>query len=204
MSIRIAVFASGRGSNLASLLKSIDTGRLSGGRIVLVISNNSGAGALELARGMGIEAVHISGKTHPDPASYEQALLELLHSRRIELILLAGYMKLLPASLVTAFQRRILNIHPALLPRHGGRGMYGLAVHRSVIESGERESGVTIHYVNERYDEGDILRQQAVPVLPGDDPEKLAARILEVEHDLYWRAVKEVIESWRDERRSPQ
>jgi phosphoribosylglycinamide formyltransferase-1 len=192
---RIAAFASGRGSNLEAILNNIQKGNLRNARIVLVISNNSKSGSMELAQRRGIETVHLSSKTHPDPTEYKETLLKYLTSRDIELILLAGYMKLLPLAVVRAFPNRILNIHPALLPRHGGKGMYGLAVHGSVIEAGEKESGVTIHYVNERYDEGAVIQQRKVPVLPDDTPESLAARVLEVEHDLYWRVVDSIINS---------
>jgi len=195
MEIRIAAFASGRGSNLNAILTKIESGALRNAKIVLVVSNNSNSGALALARRHEIEAVHLSAIAYPNPAEYERVMIELLTDCRIQLILLAGYMKLLPAEVVRRFPERILNIHPALLPRHGGKGMYGLNVHKSVIESGDTESGVTIHYVNEKYDDGSIIRQQKVPVLHDDTPERLAARVLEVEHDLYWRVVDSVIGS---------
>ena len=195
MEIRIAAFASGRGSNLNAILMKIKSGALRNAKIALVVTNNSNSGALRLARNHGIEAVHLSSITHPRPAEYERAMLKFMTDHGIQLILLAGYMKLLPREVVRSFPERILNIHPALLPRHGGKDMYGLNVHRSVIESGDKESGVTIHYVNERYDEGAIIRQQKVPVLPDDTPESLAARVLEVEHDLYWRVIDSVISS---------
>jgi phosphoribosylglycinamide formyltransferase-1 len=193
--IKIAVFASGRGSNFKAILEKIESGAIENAEVAVVVSNNSRSGALQLAVDHGIEAVHFSSVTHPNPIDYEQRLLEVLDEKGIRLILLAGYMKLLPPLVVRRYQQRILNIHPALLPRHGGEGMYGLNVHRSVIESGERETGVTIHYVNERYDEGAIIRQRKVPVLSADTPESLAARVLEVEHDLYWRVVDSVVQS---------
>ena len=193
--IKIAVFASGRGSNFKAILEKIESGAIRNARVAVVLSNNSKSGALQLAIDHGIETMHISSVTHPDPTEYEQRMLDILGERRIGLILLAGYMKLLPPLVVRRFHHRILNIHPALLPRHGGEGMYGLSVHKAVIESGDRETGVTIHYVNERYDEGAIIRQQKVPVLSGDTPENLAARVLEVEHDLYWRVVDSVVQS---------
>ncbi len=195
MEIRIAVFASGRGSNLNAILRKIESHDLRNAKIVLVVSNNSNSGALALARRHEIEAVHFSSIAYPSPAEYERAMTGLLTNCRIQLILLAGYMKLLPHEVVRSFPERILNIHPALLPRHGGKGMYGLNVHRSVIEAGDKESGVTIHYVSEKYDEGAIIRQKKVPVLRDDTPESLAARVLEVEHDLYWRVVDSVIGS---------
>lgn len=190
--MRIAAFASGRGSNLASILARIDDGSLRGVEVRLVISNNSDSGALELARRRGIRAEHVSTYTHPDPESFARALLAALEEERIELIVLAGYMKRLPADLVRRYPRRILNIHPALLPRHGGQGMYGLRVHESVLQSGDRESGVTVHFVDEDYDHGPVAAQARVPVLPDDTPRELARRVLAAEHDLYWRVVGDI------------
>jgi phosphoribosylglycinamide formyltransferase-1 len=188
----IAVFASGHGSNLAAILQRIDDGSLRGAEVRLVISNNSGSGALDLARGRGIRALHVSSHTHPDPQTFERVLLGILEEERIELIVLAGYMRKLPPQVVRRYPRRILNIHPALLPRHGGQGMYGLRVHESVLRSGDRESGVSIHFVDEDYDHGPIAAQVRVPVLPGDTPQRLAERVLEAEHDLYWRVVNDM------------
>jgi phosphoribosylglycinamide formyltransferase-1 len=190
--INLAVFASGRGSNLGALLQHVDAGDLAGLRVRLVISNNSRSGALETARVRGIETLHISSRTHPTEDRRTEATLQALKQRRIHLIVLAGYMKRLPPQVVRAYTERIVNIHPALLPRHGGQGMYGLAVHRSVLDSGDKETGVTVHLVNEDYDQGAILAQRRLPVLPDDSPESLAGRVLELEHDLYWRVVKEV------------
>ncbi|HUV06614.1 MAG TPA: phosphoribosylglycinamide formyltransferase [Spirochaetia bacterium] len=197
MDTRIAVFASGRGSNLEAIIERIEREDLRNARIVLVISNNSRAGALDLARNRGIEAVHISTKTHPVETDYENSLHELLRRHRVDLVLLAGYMKLLPPSLIRAYPKRILNIHPALLPKFGGKGMYGIKVHTAVLKAGEKETGVTIHFVNERYDEGAVIDQAHVPVLDGDTPESLASRVLEVEHGLYWKVIDAVINGRR-------
>ncbi len=191
--VNIAAFASGRGSNLAAILARIDEGRLRDARVRLVVSNNSHSGALELARRRGIRTLHASSRTHPDPQELAQALLDALEEERVELILLAGYLKKLPAPVVRRYPRRILNIHPALLPRHGGQGMYGLRVHESVLRSGETESGVSVHFVDEDYDHGPVAAQARVPVLPGDTPERLAERVLEAEHDLYWRVVDDIV-----------
>ena len=190
--VRIAAFASGRGSNLASILAHVDDGSLRDAEVRLVISNNSDSGALELARQRGIRAHHISSRTHPDPEAFARTLLAALDEERIELIVLAGYMKKLPPAVVRRYPRRILNIHPALLPRHGGQGMYGLRVHESVLRSGDKESGVTVHFVDEDYDHGPVAAQARVPVLPGDTPGDLARRVLEAEHDLYWRVVDDM------------
>ena len=191
--IDIAVFASGKGSNFRVLLEKIESGDLQNARITVVISNNSKSGALNLAKSSGISAYHISTYTHPDPEDYKQAIFKCLKSFDADMIILAGYMKLLPPSLIQAYPNRIINIHPALLPRFGGNGMYGKNVHEAVIRSGVKESGVTIHYVDARYDEGPIIAQSKVPVLPKDTPESLAERVLKAEHDLYWRVVDRLI-----------
>ena len=158
-----------------------------------MISNNSKAGVFELAEENNIDSIHISSKTNPDSEQYEKTIIDLLDKYSIELILLDGYMKLLPLKIIKHFNGDILNIHPALLPRFGGKGMYGMKVHKAVIETGQKESGVTIHYVNEKYDDGLIIKQTKVPVEDGDTPETLAARVLKAEHDLYWRVVDSIV-----------
>ena len=193
MMTHIAAFASGQGSNLEAIMKKIESGAITGARISVVVSNNSRSSALDLARRRGIEVRHISSATHPNNDTYAEAILESLRIHNISLVVLAGYMKKLPESVVREYSGRILNIHPALLPRFGGKGMYGAAVHRAVLESGEKETGVTVHYVDEGYDTGPVIRQQRVPVMPGDTPEILASRVLEVEHDLYWRAINDMV-----------
>lgn len=179
--LRIAVFASGGGTNLQSLIDATRRGGLNG-RVAVVISNNSGSYALVRAANENIPAHHLSGKTHPDKSEFALKVLNVLQDNRINLIVLAGYMKLLPPEVVKEFRHRIINIHPALLPKFGGKGMYGLNVHRAVLEANETNSGATVHFVDEIYDHGAILIQRTVPVLPDDDPETLAARVLEVEH----------------------
>jgi folate-dependent phosphoribosylglycinamide formyltransferase PurN len=119
-------------------------------------------------------------------------MLGVLEAHAVDVILLAGYLKLVPPAVVARYPRRILNIHPALLPAFGGKGMYGLHVHRAVVEAGVPESGATVHFVDERYDEGRVLAQRRLPVHPGDTPEQLAARVLEIEHVLYPAAVDHV------------
>lgn len=180
--MRIGVLASGGGSNLQSIIDACSDGRLSG-EVGLVISNNSGSGALERARGANIPALHLSSKTHP--ADLDAAILDALRSHGIDYIALAGYMKKLQAKTLLAYQNRVFNIHPALLPRFGGEGMYGMEVHRAVIAAGAASSGPTVHLVNAEYDQGSILSQEEVAVLEGDDPESLQKRVLEVEHRIY-------------------
>jgi formyltetrahydrofolate-dependent phosphoribosylglycinamide formyltransferase len=172
---RIAVFASGGGTNLEALLEKL-AGH-PGAEIVLVVSDRPGAGALDRARRRKVEAVVVR---HDDG----EAMLALLARHAIDWIVLAGYLRRIPTRVVGRYRDRILNIHPALLPRFGGPGMYGERVHRAVIEAGERTSGVTVHVVDEEYDHGPIVAQRTVPVEPQDTPESLAARILEVEHEL--------------------
>lgn len=196
--VRLAVFASGSGSNLQSLIDRFNRADATGGvRVVLVLSDRQDAGALERARAAGIDAsvIALTGR----PADYAtRETMAALESADVDLIALAGYLRLVPPAVVKRYRNRIVNIHPALLPAFGGKGMYGLRVHRSVIESGCTVSGVTVHYVDEKYDEGRIIAQWPVPVLPGDTPESLAARVLRVEHMLYPAAIELLARSLTD------
>jgi phosphoribosylglycinamide formyltransferase 1 len=176
MTMRIAVAISGRGSNLEALLRAVDEDHSA--QIVLVLSNRADSGGLELARGRRIPAEVLA-----DPADAKE-WLALLNAGRIDLLVLAGYLKLVPAEVIAAYRGRIVNIHPALLPAFGGKGMFGDRVHEAVLASGATESGATVHLVDEVYDHGSVLAQMRVPVLPGDTAERLAARVLEVEHRL--------------------
>ena len=190
MSLRVAVFASGGGTNLQALLDNFNK-RDGVARIVLVVSDRQDAHALERARAAGVEAVVIPVAGRPiDYVSRET--LVTLESADIDVIALAGYLRLVPPAVVRRYRNRIINIHPALLPAFGGKGMFGLRVHRAVIESGATISGVTVHLVDEEYDTGEIVAQWPVPVLPGDTPESLAARVLRVEHLLYPAALESV------------
>ena len=186
--VNLAVFASGRGSNLEVLAQRVADGRLPA-RISLVLGNNSGSGALGVARRHGIPAVHLSAITHPDAGAYRDAMLRILDSHRVGLIVLAGFMKLVPAPVVARYSRHIVNIHPAPLPQFGGRGMYGLAPHRAVLAAGLRESEVCVHYVTAEYDQGPLIGSRPVPGCPNDTPESLQRRATAVEHDLYWRVI---------------
>ena len=192
--VNLAVFASGRGSNLGVLAQRVADGRLPG-RIAVVLSNNSDSdsGALAIARRHRIPAVHLSGVTHPEADAYRDAMLGHLESHRIGLIALAGFMKLIPAQVVARYRRRIVNIHPAPLPRFGGRAMYGLVAHRAVLAAGLRQSAVCVHYVTAEYDQGPLIASRPVPVRPDDTPETLQRRAAAAEHDLYWRVIAELI-----------
>ena len=181
MAMRVAVAVSGRGSNLQALLRAL--GPEAPARVVLVLSDRPDAGALERAREYGVPAEVLS-----DPADAAQWLTQL-ERHRTELVVLAGYLKLVPAPVIARFRDRILNVHPALLPAFGGKGMYGQRVHQAVLASGARESGATVHLVDEAYDRGPVLAQVRVPVLPDDTPDRLAARVLDVEHRLLPAAV---------------
>lgn len=182
--MNVGFLASHGGSNMQAIIDACKAGRLHGTPVV-VISNNADSRALERARTEGIPGYHLSGTTHPDPESLDRAILDTLVRHKVDVVALAGYMKKLGPRTLAHFRGRILNIHPALLPKHGGKGMYGIHVHEAVIAAGEKESGVTVHLVNEEYDRGPILAQVRVPVEPGDTPETLAERVLVQEHIIY-------------------
>jgi phosphoribosylglycinamide formyltransferase-1 len=181
--LRIAILASHEGTNAQAVMDACQDDRIAG-VVCVVISNNSDATVLKRAEAMGIPTRHLSGATDPDPAALDRAILGELRDRDAELVLLSGYMKKLGPRTVAAFDRRIVNIHPALLPRHGGQGMYGRRVHQAVIDAGDDVTGVTVHLVDDHYDQGDVVAQREVPVRPGDDADSLAARVLPVEHEL--------------------
>jgi len=187
--IRLAVFASGRGSNLESIINHINAGRLDA-KVAVVISNNSKSGALELARDNNIPEHHISGMQFENEESFIDHVLQVLKKYDTQLIVLAGYMKKVPVKVIQTFKHRILNIHPALLPSFGGKGLYGKHVHEAVLEYGCKVSGATVHIVDEGYDTGPPVYQQCVPVLNDDTPGTLAARILKVEHEIYPKAIQ--------------
>jgi formyltetrahydrofolate-dependent phosphoribosylglycinamide formyltransferase len=183
---RIAVLASGGGSNLQALLDHFDAlGAARGGDVVLVTSDRADAGALGRARARGIPTAVLRTKARPDGAD----LASLLREHRADLVVLAGYLRLVDAAVVDAYPDRIINVHPALLPAFGGKGMFGARVHEAVIAAGARVTGVTVHTIDQEYDRGRILAQWPVPVRPTDDPATLAARVLRVEHLLFPRVI---------------
>ena len=186
---RLGALASGGGTNLQAVIDRCASGELPA-QVAIVISNNSGSGALERARRAGIPSCHLSGKTHPDPDALDRAIAGALTSHGVDLVLLSGYMKKLGPATLRSYRDRVLNIHPALLPAFGGEGMYGLRVHQAVIDSGVRVTGVTVHLADGAYDEGPIVVQDTVRVMQDDTPESLAARVLETEHSLYSEAVR--------------
>jgi len=189
MRSRIAVLASGGGSNLQALLDHFDRlGDSRGGDVVVVASDRKAAGALERATQRGIPVSLLATTQRP----VGDALGEVLERHEADLIVLAGYLRLVPPEVIRAFEGRVINVHPALLPAFGGPGMYGQHVHRAVIASGARVSGVTAHFVDDVYDRGRIIAQWPVPVFAGDDEHSLAARVLRVEHLVYPRVVDAV------------
>ena len=186
--LRMAVLVSGGGTNLQSIIDAVEAGTLDS-QIVCVISNKETAYGLERARRHHIPAYFIN----PKEPGYDEKLLEKLNEEKIDLVVLAGYLKILSPELVHQYNRRIINIHPALLPKFGGKGFYGIHVHEAVIEAGEKESGATVHYVNEGVDTGEIIIQRKLEVQPDDTPESLQARILDqIEHKILVEAIKRI------------
>lgn len=177
MKQHIAIFASGTGSNAKKIIEYFrDNSNI---KVSLVVCNKPGAGVLALAEAAGIETLLLQRQ-----AFYEtEALVDELQAQHISLIVLAGFLWLVPGYLVQAFEGRILNIHPALLPKYGGKGMYGMNVHRAVKAAAERESGITIHLVDQVYDEGRILFQRSCPIEASDRPEDIARKVLQLEHE---------------------
>jgi phosphoribosylglycinamide formyltransferase-1 len=190
--MNLGFLASGRGSNMQAVIDACKSGRLAA-KPRVVISNNSGSGALARASQEGIPRYHLSGRTHPDPAQLDAAILNALLHHETELVILAGYMKKLGPRTLERYAGRIINIHPALLPKFGGLGMYGARVHQAVLGAGEKETGVTIHLVDAEYDTGPIVAQCRVPVLAGDTVESLAQRVLEQEHRFLVETIDKIV-----------
>jgi len=181
--LRVGVLASGEGTTLQAILDACTAGEIPV-RVVTVISNNGGSGALRRGLTVGARCLHLSGKTHPGPGELDRAITAALEEDGVEVVMLAGYMKKLEPGVLGRFGGRILNTHPALLPKFGGHGMYGMHVHEAVVRAGETESGPSVHLVDAEYDTGRVLAQAKVPVLPTDDASALAARVQERERRL--------------------
>jgi len=180
--VRVAVLVSGGGTNLQVLLDALHDSPIA--RVTRVISNRPGAGALQRARRAGVPTTVL--RDAGDPGELQAALGDA------QLVVLAGYLRLVHPSIVARFRGRMINIHPALLPDFGGPGMYGHRVHEAVLASGAKESGATVHFVDEQFDSGAIIAQEKVPIEPGDTPDSLAARVLEAEHRLLPNVVLEL------------
>ena len=178
---RIAVFASHGGSNLQAIIDGCNAGKINA-KVAAVISNNPDAFALKRAKNAGILGCCLNKKFCGN--SLTEETLKLLQLHNIDIVFLAGYLKKLPQRVLQVYKDRLFNIHPSLLPKYGGKGMYGINVHRAVLEAGEKESGATVHKVVGEYDTGDIISQKKVPIFEGDTPETLAKRVLAAEHEL--------------------
>jgi phosphoribosylglycinamide formyltransferase-1 len=190
---KIVVLASGSGSNFQAIIDAVNRGDIKA-RIAGLIASKSQIGAVKRARDHNIPVTVLESQSDQD---YTEYLMEQLIHWNPDLIVLAGYLRKVPTEVVEAFRNQIINIHPSLLPKYGGKGFYGKYVHRAVLEAGESESGCTVHYVNELYDKGDIIRQVKVPVRDSDTPETLAKRVLAEEHKLLPSVISELLTSNR-------
>lgn len=192
MNLKIGFFASHNGSNVKAILESINISYLNA-EAKIVISNNPDAGVLEIAKTNNIPAICLNTKNYPkEYNSLDEATLETLKNHEVNLIVLAGYMKKTSPTIIDAYKNRILNIHPALLPKYGGQGMYGEFVHQAVLKSNDTETGATIHLVTPNYDEGKILAQCKVPRYKTDTVQSISQRVLRFEHTLYSQVLKDI------------
>ncbi len=189
--MRLAFLASHGGSAARHITQACQSGQLEAVPLALG-SNNSKSPALVWAREAGLQTAHLSSAKYPDPAELDAAIRDFLVGSGADTLVLSGYMRELGPQTLSAFAGRLVNIHPSLLPRHGGRGMYGDRVHEAVLAAGDVESGATVHLVTAGIDEGPVLAQQRVPVLPGDDLSSLKARVQAIEGDLMLRALREL------------
>lgn len=185
----IVVFASGSGTNFQSIIDAVDRGDINA-KITGLITDKKNIGALHRAEKHGIPSETITPKDLSNEQDFADALLSQLHTWKADLITLAGYLKKIPSSVIKEYENRILNIHPSLLPKYGGKGFYGLNVHKAVIESSDFESGCSVHIVTPGFDEGPVIAQKKVPVRKDDTPDLLAKRILKEEHQLYPKAIQ--------------
>ena len=192
--MNIAVFASHTGSDLQAIIDGCKS-NLINAKVAVVISNNSDAGALLKAKTENIPAYHLCLKQFASEEMLADEILKVLEQHQVDIIFLAGYLKFLHHKILEKYHNKIFNIHPSLLPKYGGKGMYGINVHKAVIAAGEKETGVTIHRVNEEYDRGEIIAQTKVPVLENDTAESLAARVLETEHKFLVEVIADIINS---------
>ena len=182
--VKVAVLVSGGGTNMQALIDKEKSGELAESKIVRVIASKDTAYALQRAADAGIET---------SVAKTQEEVLRQLEECGAELVVLAGYMSVLAPEVIEKFRNRIINIHPSLIPKYCGKGFYGMRVHRAVIEAGEKESGATVHFVDEGVDTGEIILQETVPVMEGDSPEDLAARVLETEHRILAEGLNKVV-----------
>jgi len=190
--MNIAVFASHGGSDLQAIIDGCKSNQIEA-NVAVVISNNGSSMALQRANNEKIPAYHLSAKKLGGEELLAEEILNVLSMHNIDMIFLAGYMRMLHGSILENYKNRIFNIHPALLPKFGGKGMYGMNVHTAVVEAKETETGVTIHRVSAEYDSGEIVAQTTVPVLENDTPEQLGARVLEREHEFLVEVISDIV-----------
>lgn len=190
---KLGILVSGRGSNMRAILDACDQGKLSA-LVSVVISDNNDAEALKTANSRNINTVYLDYQTQSDSTAPDSAMKNALIRHDVDLVLLAGFIKKIGSETLSAFKGRVLNIHPALLPQYGGKGMYGIHVHKAVISAGEKETGVTIHIVDGAYDEGAVIARRTVKIDDADTPESLAKKVLRVEHILYPETVQKIID----------
>ena len=191
--LNVVVLVSGGGTNLQAIIDAVENDTITNTKIVGVISNNKNAYALERAKKHGIANCCISPKDYADRATFNQKFLEKMDELNPDLIVLAGFLVRVPDLLLHAYPDKIINIHPALLPKFGGKGMYGDRVHQAVVAAGEKESGITIHYINEHYDEGDTIFRATCPVLPTDSPGDVAEKVHALEYEHFPRVIEQII-----------
>ena len=191
----IAVFASGTGSNFTNIYKHIRNGNI-WAEMSLLISNNSNCKAISFAKDNNINYKIINNSRFSDN-QIDDIMLKILMNNKVDLIVLAGYMKKIPKKVIEYYHNRILNIHPALLPKFGGKGFYGMKIHEAVISSKEKTTGVTIHLVDNNYDTGDIIYQEKIKVMENDTPSSISGRVLELEHKIYPKIIKEFCEKYK-------
>jgi len=185
--LKIGVLASHTGTNFQAIADACRSGQLNAS-LQLLVCNNSGAAVMEKARRCNVPALHLSSATHPE--NLDAAICNALVEHQVELVVLAGYMKKLGPEVLQTYRDRIINVHPSLLPKHGGAGYYGSRVHQAVIDAGESETGATVHLVNDEYDRGDILLQEKITVEPSDTADSLAERLRPIEHQMLIHAIQ--------------
>ena len=189
--LKLGFFASHEGTNMQAIIDACNDERLDA-KPCVVISNNSKSGAIQRANKEGIPYYHLSSRKYPESKDLDKAILEALKAHGVNLVILAGYMKKIGPQTLAAYEGRILNIHPALLPKYGGKGMYGKYVHEAVLASGDKVTGVTIHVVDAIYDHGSIVAQCEMPVLDGDTVETLSQRVLKREHEFFVETLQKI------------
>ena len=189
----LVVFASGSGSNFRNILKNTQNNKIKDCRVSLLVSNNPDSNAILYAKEQKIDTFIINQKRYPDEQEYIKALTNKISQHQPILVVLAGYMKLIPKKIINRFKNKIINIHPGKLPEFGGKGYYGMNVHRAVIDSGAKSTAVTVHHVNEEYDRGMIIHEEIIDVMEDDTPETLSERVLKYEHKIYSDVINKII-----------